>query len=89
MSDTYLDPAASLVAKFGTLKRLADAAGVSESRACRWRLPKELGGTGGIIPSTRQQRILDWAARNGIDIGPQDFFSAAKVRRRERSRQVA
>lgn len=89
MSETYLDPAASIVAKFGTLKRLADAAGVSESRACRWRLPKELGGTGGLIPSTRQQRILEWAGANGINIRPEDFFASAKVRRRERSRHVA
>lgn len=81
MSDIYLDPAASIVAKFGTLKKLADAAGVSESRACRWRLPKEVGGTGGIIPSTRQQRILDWAAQNGVKIGPEDFFSGPKSKR--------
>jgi hypothetical protein len=74
MSDAYLDPAASIAVKFRTLKRLAEAAGVSESRACRWRLPKELGGTGGMIPSGRQQRILDWAAENGVPISPEDFF---------------
>jgi hypothetical protein len=89
MSEVYLDPAASLAVKLGGLENLASAAGVSLSRASRYRQSKDKGGTGGLIPSNRQQRILDWAARNGIDIGPQDFFSAAKVRRRERPRQVA
>ena len=80
MSDTYLDPAASLAVKLGGLENLAAAAGVSVSRASRYRQPKSKGGTDGLIPSTRQQRILDWAVQRGVPITPADFFSVRDER---------
>lgn len=74
MTDFYLEPAATLAVKLGGLEKLAEAAGVSVSRASRYRQPKEKGGTGGLVPSSRQQRILDWAKSNGVKLGPEDFF---------------
>jgi len=79
MTDDHLDPAATLAIKLGGLEKLAEAAGVSVSRASRYRQPKEKGGTGGLVPSSRQQRILDWAERNNIKLGPSDFFASRKT----------
>jgi hypothetical protein len=84
MSEVYLDPAASIAVKLGGLENLASAAGVSLSRASRYRQPKDKGGTGGLIPSSRQQRILDWAQQHGVKLGPADFFSVPKTSGRER-----
>lgn len=80
MSEVYLDPAASLAIKLGGLENLAAAAGVSLSRASRYRKPKEKGGTGGLIPASRQSLILQWAKANGKQVGPADFFAASEVR---------
>jgi hypothetical protein len=87
MSEVYLEPAASIALKLGGLENLASAAGVSLSRASRYRQSKDKGGTGGLIPSNRQQRILDWAQQHGVKLGPSDFFSAS--RSSEHSRHVA
>jgi hypothetical protein len=91
MSDdhTYLEPAHSIIEKLGGPEKAAEASGVHISRVRRWRLPKNpvkgkgnSGGTGGIIPATRQQRILDWARAHNIPLTPADFF----VRNTHRSR---
>ena len=80
MKEQHLEPAATIATKLdgingrSGLENLAEAGEVSLSRACRWRLPKDQGGTGGWIPSSRQQRILDWAKARKIDLKPDDFF---------------
>jgi len=43
----------------------------------KWRLPKEKGGTGGMVPTDHAQRLLDEAQVRGIDLRPDDFFSVA------------
>lgn len=88
MTDAYLEPAASLAEKLGGLEALAAAAGVSISRASRYRQPKDKGGTGGLIPSHRQQRILNWAREHKKQIDPRDFFPPEKVGA-DKAREVA
>ena len=81
MSDdpTYLEPAHSIIEKLGGPAMAAEASGADVSRVRRWRLPKnpkdtKNSGTGGIIPASRHQRILDWARAHGKSLTPEDFF---------------
>jgi len=80
MRNRYLDPAHTIIERLGGLDNVAKASRASKSRVCRWRLPKIKGGTGGLIPQQRQERILDWAHKRGIDLAPADFF-VKRVRR--------
>jgi hypothetical protein len=91
MRNGYLDPAYTIIEKLGGLSAAAEAAGVDESRVCRWRLPKGKphDGTGGLVPSKHHQRILDWAARHERDLGPADFFASRPRRRGEGVRDSA
>jgi hypothetical protein len=89
MAEIYLEPAATIIQKLGGLEPTAEAARVSVSRVCRWRKPKELGGTGGLIPSGRQQPLIDWARSKGIELEPADFFASVKNRKPICSRHVA
>lgn len=74
MRNGYLDPAYTIIRKLGGIEKAAEASGASENRVYRWQLPRDRGGTDGLIPSKRQQRILDWAAERNIKLRPADFF---------------
>ncbi|MFC0482491.1 hypothetical protein [Gellertiella hungarica] len=39
----------------------------------RWRMPKEKGGTGGVVPHWHIPAILAAARERDIDVGPLDF----------------
>ena len=79
MRNRYLDPAYTIIEKLGGLQNAAEAADVTESRVCRWRLPKgKRGGTDGLIPSRHHQKLLDWAAKHKKDLDPTDFFVTGK-----------
>lgn len=56
-----------IIAKFGSQAAVAKAAGVTQAAVSQWR-------TGKFIPSRRQQRILNAAREQGIDLSPSDFF---------------
>jgi hypothetical protein len=56
---------------------ISDITGADRSRVHRWTYPKERGGTGGVIPSQHQQRILDWARENDVPLRPEHFFEVA------------
>lgn len=60
--------------KFGGKAALAEVAEVHITRVHRWLLPKEQGGTGGLIPLRHQQKLLNKARELGIDLTPADFF---------------
>lgn len=89
MSDTYLEPARTVIAKLGGIQAVADALGVHFTRPFRWMLPKDRGGTGGTIPSKHHQRLLDWADQHGKDLEPADFFVARRRRPRSGNDRVA
>jgi hypothetical protein len=67
-------PAARVISKFGGHKAVASAAGVDVSRVFRWTYPASRGGTDGVIPTRHQQRLLNEAHKQGIDLRPEDFF---------------
>jgi hypothetical protein len=81
MRNGYLDPAYTVIQKLGGLQNAAKASGVSENRVWRWQLPRKRGGTDGLVPTKRQQLILDWAARHNVDLRPADFFVDRPQRR--------
>lgn len=68
------EPASSIVDKFGGLTAVASLVNVKVSTVQRWRMPKERGGTGGIIPHWHQTRLLEEAQRRGVTLEPVDFF---------------
>lgn len=72
-----MNPASSIVSKFGGVPVVAAAIGVPNSTVLRWTYPREKGGTGGAIPTKRQQQILDLAKELGVELAPADFFGAA------------
>lgn len=74
MRNEYLDPAYTIIQKLGGMQNAVEASGASETRVYRWQLPRNRGGTDGLIPTKRQQRILDWAAKKNINLVPADFF---------------
>ena len=73
-SGTMPNPASRIIEKCGGPKPTAEMVGVSISRVHRWTYSKERGGTGGIVPSGHQQRLLDEARKRGIPLEPADFF---------------
>lgn len=84
-TNTYLDPAHSVIRKFSdpsgklsrSIRRVAEITGASHTRVYRWMLPKEKGGTGGLIPSNQQVKLFQYAQREQIPLSPSDFFEAA------------
>lgn len=45
-----MSPADCVIAVFGGVTAAARVAGCDKSRVCRWRLPRERGGTAGRVP---------------------------------------
>jgi len=81
----YLEPAYSLICKFGGpersfsagVKAVAEIAQVDPSRVYRWAMSKDRGGRGGLVPTARQQRLFEYAKRKRLPVEPGDFFGVA------------
>ena len=71
------EPAKSIIQKLGGFKEVAEICGVHESRAHRWTYPKDRGGTGGFIPTKRQDALLAEAKKRRIKLKRDDFFAGA------------
>lgn len=69
-----LNPAAKIIELCGGYKVVAEMVGRDHTRVLRWTYPKDRGGTGGVIPSDIQQKLLDAARRRGVDLRPEHFF---------------
>lgn len=76
MSKNHLDPAKSIIGKFGGPDPVARITGKHISRVYRWMHPKERGGTGGVIPQADAQKLLAHARSEGIDLDPREFFQS-------------
>ena len=75
MTDT--ETQAARIIRLCGIETLARWAGVSTTSVYRWDHAKEKGGSGGLIPVTYHQAILDGAIAEGISLTPDDFFPAA------------
>src|SRR5262245_42824532 len=100
----YLEPAKTVVQKLaGTdsvtseaINIVAKAANVDRTRVFRWMKPKDVGGTGGLVPGKHHQTLLDWARKNNKPLQPVDFFvrlekarASPKPTGKERARAAA
>lgn len=80
----YLDPAYGVIIRFSktgqvmqAVAKVAEITGRTESWVYRWMLPKERGGTGGLIPSKDQKTIFEYARRTKMGLDASHFFSVA------------
>lgn len=71
----HLDPARSIIVKFGGLSAVAKITGVTPHTVMRWRMPRSNGGTGGVVPHWHVHALLMAAEKGGIDLTPADFFA--------------
>lgn len=62
----HLEPAASVIAALGGVPTLAKGIGTTTTTVQRWRWPKEIGGTGGVIPHWRHDDIMAFAQKRGV-----------------------
>lgn len=69
-------PAARVISAFGGVRATARIVRRNSSTISRWLKPRTDGGTGGLIPSSLQKAILDYAAANGIAISAGDLIAS-------------
>lgn len=69
-----MQPATDIIKKLGGADVVAGIVGVHRTRVYKWMHPKSNGGTDGLIPSWHIQKLLDYAAREGVDLTAAEFF---------------
>jgi hypothetical protein len=75
-----LEPAKSIITRLGGAKQVADTTGAHITRVYKWAQPRDVGGTGGLIPQRYHLVLLDLAARKDVPLTAGDFLP---VRERE------
>jgi len=81
MAQYQEEPASSIVRLLGGVSTVATVVGKHVSRVYRWTYPTNVReGTGGIIPAKDQRALLEYARSEGVDLRPEDFFSADRIR---------
>lgn len=68
-------PAATVIARFGGIKAVADALDLERTAVQRWNYPSPKG-TGGAVPQRHWPRLIESAAKAGIDLAPSDLMPA-------------
>lgn len=76
-----MEPASTIIDICGGFKVVSEMTGRDETRVRRWTYSKERGGTGGLIPSECQTRLMEEARRRGLPLTPNHFFPAAEDER--------
>ena len=74
-----LNPAATVLARVGGAGPLAQLLRLDRSAVHRWALPKDRGGSGGLIPARHHQRLLALAAAHGIALTAADLIAVPKL----------
>ena len=73
------DIATKIITTCGGPRAVAEMLGIHVTTVFRFRRSREKGGSGGLIPSHHQNRLLAEARRRGIKLTPADFFEPALV----------
>ena len=63
-----LNDANSIISQFGGVKKLAKAINKDPATIYRWTYPKSKNGTGGLIPSSALNKVIDAAKRLNIQL---------------------
>lgn len=69
-----MEPARTIVKKFGGPTILSELLGVHRTRVSNWMRPREAKGTGGIIPQRYHPKLLEHARANAIELKAEDFL---------------
>lgn len=72
-----LEPAKSIILRFGGPSALAGILGVHRTRVSNWMRARAKGGTGGLIPQRYHPTMLGYAGQNGIQLQASDFLPVA------------
>lgn len=72
--DIPLEPANTIITRFGGPSVVREITGASRTRVYRWTRPKAEGGTGGLIPADHAIRLLRHARENEIAVSASDFL---------------
>lgn len=78
------DPASTIIDHVGGLEAAAELASSSDdlvpvSRVRGWQREKGSNGTGGYIPVKYMPRMIENAAKRGIDLQPGDFATPERI----------
>ena len=69
-----LEPASTIIDMCGGVVAVAAMCGRSRTAVMRWRMPRDVKGTGGLVPTDAAQTLLSEATRRGINLTPDHFF---------------
>jgi len=69
-----MDPAQTIIRKFGGPTAVAEIVGRHRTRVSSWQRPRASGGTDGRIPQEHIETLLAAARKRGIALCLSDFF---------------
>lgn len=76
-----VDPAHTIIRFLGGANRIAAVLGCDATRVYRWEYPAGRNeGKDGMIPPKDARKLLEYAEAEGIDLKPEDFFDAGRLR---------
>lgn len=73
-----LEPAATIIDRFGGPDAVQQITGASRTRVYRWTQPKSKGGTGGMIPTPHALKLIAHAKEAGLPITAEHFLPVAE-----------
>lgn len=68
--------ASRVIEKCGGFQAVAEMTETDVSRVHRWTYPKSRGGTDGVIPTRKANKLLMQAKKRRIPLKASDFFEA-------------
>lgn len=68
-----MEPATRIINMLGGPTRVAGICGVHRTRVSNWKRPRDVGGTGGVIPHWHVQKLIEAARADGKELAAQDF----------------
>lgn len=69
-----LEPAASIIDRFGGPEAVQQITGADRTRVYRWTQPKEKGGTDGLIPFKHVPTLIAAGRERGVKLSADDFL---------------
>ena len=70
-----MEPARTIIARFGGPSKVARLVGIHRTRVYGWMKPRAVGGTGGRVPQSHHLTLLSEAHKRGIALEPADFLA--------------
>jgi hypothetical protein len=70
----HMEPAKTIIDRFGGVEVVAAITGRHVSRVYRWMYPRDRGGTGGLIPQGEARKLLAHAKASNIPVSADEFF---------------